>query len=98
MTVKILPGAFRQIEGLPISIKPSRASHIGAVRRLAWGKRGKGVTRGSGWTIPFRTGDNRVQFSIDGDTVVVEKVGHRDGFYDCGEWPDVATERSGQRR
>jgi mRNA-degrading endonuclease RelE of RelBE toxin-antitoxin system len=29
-----------------------------------------------------RTGDYRVQFYLDGDTVVIEKVAHRDGFYE----------------
>ena len=30
----------------------------------------------------MRTGDYRVQFRVDHDIVTVEKVGHRDGFYD----------------
>jgi mRNA-degrading endonuclease RelE of RelBE toxin-antitoxin system len=30
----------------------------------------------------IRTGDYRVQFYTDKDDVVVEKVGHRDGFYE----------------
>ena len=30
-----------------------------------------------------RTGDYRVQFHLSGrDTLIIEKVGHRDGFYD----------------
>jgi mRNA-degrading endonuclease RelE of RelBE toxin-antitoxin system len=29
----------------------------------------------------MRTGDYRVQFYIEGERVIVEKVGHRDGFY-----------------
>ena len=29
-----------------------------------------------------RTGDYRVQFHLSGDTLIVEKVGHRDGFYE----------------
>ena len=29
----------------------------------------------------MRTGDYRVQFHIQGQRVVVEKIGHRDGFY-----------------
>lgn len=32
------------------------------------------------WRI--RTGDYRVQFRIAGETVVIERVGHRDRFYD----------------
>jgi mRNA-degrading endonuclease RelE of RelBE toxin-antitoxin system len=30
----------------------------------------------------LRTGDYRVQFHVSGDDVTVEKIGHRDGFYD----------------
>jgi mRNA-degrading endonuclease RelE of RelBE toxin-antitoxin system len=29
----------------------------------------------------LRTGDYRVQFYVVGDDVIVEKIGHRDGFY-----------------
>jgi mRNA interferase RelE/StbE len=35
----------------------------------------------AGW-YRLRTGDYRVQFRVDGETVHVEKIGHRDGFYD----------------
>ena len=30
----------------------------------------------------LRTGDYRLQFRIEDDLVVVERVGHRDGFYE----------------
>lgn len=30
----------------------------------------------------LRTGDYRVQFRVEGQTIVVEKIGHRDRFYD----------------
>ena len=30
----------------------------------------------------LRTGDYRVQFQVVGDKVTVEKIGHRDGFYE----------------
>lgn len=30
----------------------------------------------------LRTGDYRVQFYAVGDSVIVEKIGHRDGFYE----------------
>lgn len=29
-----------------------------------------------------RTGDYRIQFFIRGDAVMIEKTGHRDGFYE----------------
>lgn len=30
----------------------------------------------------MRTGDWRVQFRVVGDEVIIERVGHRDGFYE----------------
>jgi mRNA-degrading endonuclease RelE of RelBE toxin-antitoxin system len=30
----------------------------------------------------IRTGDYRVQFRVQGNRVIVEKIGHRDGFYE----------------
>jgi len=30
----------------------------------------------------IRTGDYRLQFHVEGDSVVIERVGHRDGFYE----------------
>lgn len=29
-----------------------------------------------------RTGDYRLQFYVEGETVIVEHIGHRDGFYE----------------
>ena len=30
----------------------------------------------------LRTGDYRIQFRVVGDEVIVERIGHRDGFYE----------------
>lgn len=30
----------------------------------------------------LRTGNYRLQFRLDGERVIVEKIGHRDGFYE----------------
>lgn len=30
----------------------------------------------------LRTGDYRVQFRVSGEAVIIEKVGHRDRFYE----------------
>ena len=32
--------------------------------------------------VRIRTGDYRIQFYVTGDVVTVEKIGHRDGFYE----------------
>jgi mRNA-degrading endonuclease RelE of RelBE toxin-antitoxin system len=30
----------------------------------------------------LRTGDYRLQFRVEGETVIIEKIGHRDRFYE----------------
>jgi mRNA-degrading endonuclease RelE of RelBE toxin-antitoxin system len=30
----------------------------------------------------MRTGDYRMQFRVEGETITIEKIGHRDRFYD----------------
>lgn len=81
MTVRILPDAFRQIELLPPSI---HRRVLAVLERLeAWPEvSGAKALRGKlAGRFRIRTGDYRVQFYIDGPSIVIEKVGHRDGFY-----------------
>lgn len=41
----------------------------------------KPLRHGLAGRFRIRTGDYRVQFHLDGQSVIVEKIGHRDGFY-----------------
>jgi mRNA interferase RelE/StbE len=80
MTAEALP----QVDALPKTI---RARVLGIVRRLEdWPDvSGAKPLRGDlAGRYRMRTGDYRVQFypTDGGALVVVEKVGHRDGFYD----------------
>lgn len=90
----VLPEALAQLDELPDKIV-ARVTRI--LERLEdWpevsgAKRLRGELAGR-WRI--RTGDYRIQFYVEQgkpahgdkaaepDTVVVEKIGHRDGFYD----------------
>jgi mRNA-degrading endonuclease RelE of RelBE toxin-antitoxin system len=47
---------------------------VSGAKPLRWALAGR-------WRL--RTGDYRVQFRIDGTDVIVEKVGHRDRFYEA---------------
>jgi mRNA interferase RelE/StbE len=81
-TVTITPEAFRQAERLPAAI---RGRLRGLVLRLANWPEVSGAKPLSGnlaGHYRIRTGDYRVQFFVEGDAVIVEKVGHRDGFYE----------------
>lgn len=42
----------------------------------------KPLRGGLAGSFRLRTGDYRVQFHVAGDTVTVDKIGHRDGFYE----------------
>jgi mRNA interferase RelE/StbE len=82
MPVRILPAAFRQIERLPPEIHRRVLDVLERLQhwpRVSGAKPLRGKLAGH---FRVRTGDYRVQFYPEGDDVVVERVGHRDGFYD----------------
>ena len=80
--VELTASAEKQIDLLPRNI---RLRLLNIVHRLENWPRTSGAKplRGSlAGHFRIRTGAYRVQFYIDGDTVIIEKVGHRDGFYE----------------
>jgi mRNA-degrading endonuclease RelE of RelBE toxin-antitoxin system len=82
MDVTITPTAAKEFDGLPATMQTRM---IGVFERLkdfpavsgAKPLRGKLAGR-----YRMRTGDYRVQFRVEGNRVIVEKVGHRDRFYE----------------
>lgn len=82
MPVVISPEAAAELERLPLTI---RARVLAIVQRLErWPEvSGAKPLRGDlAGHYRIRTGDYRVQFHITSQTVVIEKIGHRDGFYE----------------
>jgi mRNA-degrading endonuclease RelE of RelBE toxin-antitoxin system len=83
MAVVILTSeARRQAEKLPMPIF-GRMSKL--VERLRNWPRVSGVKPLSGrlaGQFRLRTGDYRLQFRVEGEQVIVEKIGHRDRFYE----------------
>lgn len=80
--VVMSPEAAEQVQRLPLTI---RARVLLIVERLAqWPEvSGAKPLRGSlAGHFRIRTGDYRVQFHPRGDVVLIERVGHRDGFYE----------------
>jgi len=82
VTVVLIPEARRQAERLPMPI-------FGRVTKLVERLRGwpnisgaKPLSGNLAGRFRLRTGDYRVQFRVEGEKVVVEKIGHRDGFYE----------------
>lgn len=74
--------AARQLGKLPKLIKARMVELI--VRVAEWPNvSGARPLRGSlAGHYRLRTGDYRLQFRPEGGDVVVERIGHRDGFYD----------------
>jgi mRNA-degrading endonuclease RelE of RelBE toxin-antitoxin system len=82
MGVQLTPDAARELQELPAVIQ-ARASRV--IRRLRdWPavSGAKPLRHGLAGRYRIRTGDYRVQFFVRGNAVVVEKIGHRDGFYE----------------
>jgi mRNA-degrading endonuclease RelE of RelBE toxin-antitoxin system len=73
--------AAKQLGELP---KPIKARMIELISRLADWPNVSGAKPLSGnlaGHFRLRTGDYRLQFRDDANLIVVEQVGHRDGFY-----------------
>jgi mRNA-degrading endonuclease RelE of RelBE toxin-antitoxin system len=82
MNVRITPEALEQAEALhePILTRVMRL-----VERLHNWPEVSGVKPLSGklsGSYRLRTGDYRLQFRVEGQTIIVEKIGHRDRFYE----------------
>jgi len=81
-TVSVTPEAQNDLAALPepiiarvqrILVRLKDRPHVSGAKPL------RGALKGH-WRM--RTGDYRVQFHVAGETVIVERIGHRDGFYD----------------
>jgi mRNA interferase RelE/StbE len=74
--------AAEQLASLPASIKRRIAAIV--VRLAHWpAVSGVKPLRGSlAGHYRIRTGDYRVQFRVEGEEVIIERAGHRDGFYE----------------
>jgi mRNA-degrading endonuclease RelE of RelBE toxin-antitoxin system len=82
VTVLVSPEALQQADRLP-RIVHGRVVRI--VQRLAYWPEVSGakpLRHALVGRYRIRTGDYRVQFRVQGRTVIVEKIGHRDGFYE----------------
>jgi mRNA-degrading endonuclease RelE of RelBE toxin-antitoxin system len=80
--VEITPQAYAQAQELR---EPIYSRIMAIVERLKdWPavSGAKPLRHGRAGHYRMRTGDYRVQFRVQGETVIVEKIGHRDGFYE----------------
>ncbi len=75
------PTAAAQLDAMP---RPIQARMVGLFERLRKWPEVSGVKPLSGnlaGSYRIRTGDYRLQFRVEGETVKVENIGHRAKFY-----------------
>ncbi|MCC6125618.1 MAG: type II toxin-antitoxin system RelE/ParE family toxin [Pirellulales bacterium] len=80
--VRISPEALKQAEALNEPILTRVMSLAERLKKWPHISGAKPLTGNLSGHYRLRTGDYRLQFRVEGDTVVVEKIGHRDRFYD----------------
>ena len=84
--VKFDEDAARQLVELPKEIKARVADLIARLSKWPNVSGAKPLRGRLAGRFRLRSGDYRLQYYVEGDekspTVVVEQVGHRDGFYD----------------
>jgi len=82
------PEAADQLEDLPVTIHQRVLKLLDRLARWPAVSGAKPLRHGLAGRYRLRTGDYRVQFHAPGshgggeDVVIVEKIGHRDGFYE----------------
>ena len=82
MDVLVTATALAEFTEIPRTIQ---ARVLGLVSRLEHWPRvsgAKGLSGNLAGHFRLRTGDYRVQFRVEKSVVIVERIGHRDGFYD----------------
>ncbi|MEX2219671.1 MAG: type II toxin-antitoxin system RelE/ParE family toxin [Phycisphaerales bacterium] len=80
--VRVTAEAEAQLLALPFAIRSRWAGILARLERwpdVSGAKPLRGALAGH---FRLRTGDYRIQFRVAGGQVIVEKIGHRDGFYE----------------
>jgi mRNA-degrading endonuclease RelE of RelBE toxin-antitoxin system len=74
--------AAEQFQGLPERIKSRVIDIIARLEQWPAVSGAKALRAGLAGHYRVRTGDYRVQFRVRGDEIILERIGHRDRFYD----------------
>lgn len=81
-TVVLSAEAAAQLEALPNAIHARVLRLLGRLEHWPEVSGAKPLSHELAGRYRLRTGDYRVQFHVAADKVTVEKIGHRDGFYE----------------
>jgi mRNA-degrading endonuclease RelE of RelBE toxin-antitoxin system len=79
--VEITPEAYRQAQKLNEPIYSRVMAIVSRLEQWPAVSGAKPLRHGLAGHYRMRTGDYRIQFQVKGDSITVERIGHRDGFY-----------------
>jgi mRNA-degrading endonuclease RelE of RelBE toxin-antitoxin system len=82
MPVELTPAAGRQLADAPRVIRARITNLLERLDRWPAVSGAKPLRGNLAGKYRMRTGDYRVQFRVEGTRVIIERIGHRDGFYD----------------
>jgi mRNA-degrading endonuclease RelE of RelBE toxin-antitoxin system len=82
MEVFITAAALEEYAQLPRPIQARVLKLVGRLEQWPDISGAKPLSGGLAGRFRLRTGDYRVQFRLEHGNVFVERIGHRDGFYD----------------
>jgi mRNA-degrading endonuclease RelE of RelBE toxin-antitoxin system len=82
MDVLIASEALNQFASLPRPIQTRVLQLVERLRRWPNVSGAKALSGSLAGHWRMRTGDYRVQFHIEARSVIIERIGHRDRFYD----------------
>jgi mRNA-degrading endonuclease RelE of RelBE toxin-antitoxin system len=80
--VELTPAAAEQLARLPRVIRTRATKVLERLERWPAVSGARPLIGDLSGKYRIRTGDYRLRFCLMGKTVVVERIGHRDGFYE----------------
>ncbi len=80
--VSLTPEAARQFDGLPRSIKTRVLAVFERLQHWPTVSGAKPLRGNLSGSYRIRTGDYRVRFHAQAERVIIERIGHRAGFYE----------------
>jgi mRNA-degrading endonuclease RelE of RelBE toxin-antitoxin system len=81
-TVELTPEAARQFDRLPVTIRARVNRLRKKLTRWPEVSGAKALSGNLAGRFRLRTGDYRVRFRIQGERIIVDKIGHRREFYE----------------
>lgn len=79
--VRLSEDAAAQLEELPLPIQVRMLKQLERLEKWPEVSGARPLTGPLAGSYRLRTGDYRLQFHLEDGEVIVDKVGHRDGFY-----------------